>query len=368
MASGQFGVQMQDLGKIQNDWLGLSQKLDELNQRLGSIREAITRATEIDLASSAIAGIPGIGTAYDVVKDVKEIKARADALAQFKEQLTKELADDAQKILGVMKEYQDIEQKIEDELKKKQQPVATPPAPVAPTPGPAPKPVLAGGAGDGGGGGDSGGGGGGSHGGGGHSGGGHSGGGGGDTGGGGGGGGGGNTGTYQPGHGNGNWGTTGNWGSHTRQGGGVETAPKLEGLPQDRQDALNRALERINHRIGYSQTAFTNGYRDDCSGFVSAAWGLPTPGRTTWTLMQGDVSHRISKDDLQPGDALIAGDHTVLFGGWADAAHTKYIALEDNGSQGTISHVIPYPYYARDANSEAAGGHPYLPYRRNGMS
>ncbi|GAA2139489.1 hypothetical protein GCM10009760_21860 [Kitasatospora kazusensis] len=363
MASGQFGVQMQDLGKIQNDWVQLSQKLDELNQKLGSIREAITRATEIDLASSAIAGIPGIGTAYDVVKDVKELKARADALGQVKEKLTKELADDAQKILGVMKEYQDTEAKIEEDLKKQQHPVTPPTAPKPPSP----PTKLAGGAGDGGsgdggggggggdtgGGGDSGGGGGGGHHGGGHS--------------GGGGGGGGDTGTYQPGQGNGNWGTTGNWGSHTRQGAGVETAPKTDGLPQARTDILNRALERINHRIGYSQTAFTNGYRDDCSGFVSAAWGLPTPGRTTWTLMQGDVSHQITKDELQPGDALIAGDHTVLFGGWADAAHTKYIALEDNGSQGTVSHVIPYPYYSRDAGSEASAGHPYLPYRRNGM-
>ncbi|WP_052681905.1 hypothetical protein [Saccharothrix sp. ST-888] len=364
MGSDQFGVQLQDLAKIQRDWQQLSQKLAELNAKLSSIQSEIERAAAIDLAASPLAGIAGFGIAYDVVKDAKEISQRAKALGQLKEQLTKELAADAKNIQLVIKEYEQAEQKIKEGLGKIKHP--SDPAP------PAPKP-SGGGGGGGSHGGGSGGGGGGSHGGGGGGGGGghgHGGGGGGGEG----GGGGGGNGSYPSGHGTGDWKTTGNWDAwspgkhHTTTGAGVETEPKTDGLSQDRKDALERALDRVRHNIGYSQSAFTNGYRDDCSGFVSAAWGLETPGLNTWGLMGSGVAHRITKDDLQPGDALIAGDHTVLFGGWADAAHTKYIALEDNGSQGTVSHVIPYPYYSGDAGSEAAAGHPYVPYRRNGMN
>ncbi|WP_354641735.1 hypothetical protein [Kitasatospora camelliae] len=103
----------------------------------------------------------------------------------------------------------------------------------------------------------------------------------------------------------------------------------------------------------------TNGYRVDCSGLVSCAWGLPGPGLDTYGLMGSKISHRIDKEDLKPGDAMIMGDHTVLFGGWANKEHTRYIAIEDSGSQGCVSHEIPYPYYHGDQR--------YKPYRRNGV-
>jgi len=60
-------------------------------------------------------------------------------------------------------------------------------------------------------------------------------------------------------------------------------------------------------------------YRSDCSGFVSWAWGLPAPGRTTDEFAPADttVSFVINGSDLQPGDALnIPGDHIVLFVSW----------------------------------------------------
>ena len=66
-------------------------------------------------------------------------------------------------------------------------------------------------------------------------------------------------------------------------------------------------------------------YGNDCSGFVSAAWGISR--HTTRSLP--DVSREISYNDLQPGDILNkAGSHVVLFGGWADSAKTKMIILE----------------------------------------
>lgn len=60
-------------------------------------------------------------------------------------------------------------------------------------------------------------------------------------------------------------------------------------------------------------------YRSDCSGFVSATWGLDAPGMNTWGLCDGSVAREISFDELQPGDAVIKCDqHVMLFRGWID--------------------------------------------------
>jgi MYXO-CTERM domain-containing protein len=62
-----------------------------------------------------------------------------------------------------------------------------------------------------------------------------------------------------------------------------------------------------------------NPYRSDCSGFVSWAWDLPSPGRTTSEFAPADttVSYAIDGNDMEPGDAVnIPGDHMVLFVSW----------------------------------------------------
>lgn len=340
MAGDQFGVELGDLKKLQKDWHTASERVGEISQKLGEIQAAIVRAGAIDLAGAAAlvgpALLAGISTAYEVLADVHSIESKADALAQVQEKLTLDLASDAQKLQTVADEYARVERENEKKMKKHHKHHPAPPGP------------------------------------------GHSGGGGhtssGGSGGGSGAGGSTHTSSDSFDHkGDGTWQTVGNWDAwspgthHTTQGAGVIKAPDTSGLPEPRRDILDRALGRIKHRIGYSQSATTNGYRDDCSGFVSAAWGLKQPGTNTYGLMDSQYSHRISENDLQPGDALIAGDHVVLFGGWANAEHTEYIALEDNGSQGTVSHVIPYPYYSGDAAHEKSIGQPYLPYRRNGL-
>ncbi|TSB19698.1 hypothetical protein [Streptomyces benahoarensis] len=335
MADHTFGVELAELDKIQHDWQSASKHMGELNQQLSDIKSTLVKAAAIDLAAAPIAQLPGFGIAYQVLTDVKEILQITERLEERKGLLLEELAEDAKKIKQVKDEYEANEKKIEDKLKK---------AKDAGKHDDSPPPGHHSGSGNGTGrtGDDDGG-----HGGGGPA--------------------------PAQGQGDGKWKTEGDWDAwspgkhHTTTGAGVETAPDTSGLPQERKDIVDRALERVNHRIGYSQSATTNGYRDDCSGFVSAAWGLKPPGLNTYGLMGSDTAHQITKDDLQPGDALVAGDHTVLFGGWADASHTKYVALEDNGSQGTVSHVIPYPYYSGDAAQERAGGHPYVPYRRNGL-
>lgn len=109
-----------------------------------------------------------------------------------------------------------------------------------------------------------------------------------------------------------------------------------------------RAKRWADLRLGYSMTGFHDGYRTDCSGLVSMAWGLPRPGLTTVTLPE--VSRPIDKEELRPGDILLnrspgAIGHTLIFTGWADAAHSRYHAYEESASKGAHRDTIPYPYW-----------------------
>ncbi|MGO4748627.1 hypothetical protein AB4212_08350 [Streptomyces sp. 2MCAF27] len=63
-------------------------------------------------------------------------------------------------------------------------------------------------------------------------------------------------------------------------------------------------------------------YRQDCSGFVSMAWQLPS-SETTYSLMPSgesdhDITTRISTAELQPGDILNSPEHVVIFDRWID--------------------------------------------------
>ena len=81
----------------------------------------------------------------------------------------------------------------------------------------------------------------------------------------------------------------------------------------------------------------------DCSAFVSKVWSVSR--QTTDTL--ANVSHPISKDELQAGDALNLttardpeGDgHVRLFDRWADASHTRMYVYEETPPR-SIHHVI----------------------------
>jgi hypothetical protein len=84
-------------------------------------------------------------------------------------------------------------------------------------------------------------------------------------------------------------------------------------------------------RTGNDASPIWDPYRTDCSGFVSWAWGLAAPGRTTtgFAPFNKDITSVINVDDLQPGDALNNASHVILFGGWANAAHTQARLLEE---------------------------------------
>lgn len=91
-----------------------------------------------------------------------------------------------------------------------------------------------------------------------------------------------------------------------------------------RSSIIARGQDWVDKNVPYNKTY--DGYRTDCSGFVSMAWGLPRPGHTTSTL--GEVSKTISKGELQSGDALLcAGTHVTLFVSWADSSKNSYVMM-----------------------------------------
>jgi hypothetical protein len=134
-----------------------------------------------------------------------------------------------------------------------------------------------------------------------------------------------------------------------------ETA--LGTLSRVRRQMIARAEHWVAQRIPYNQGLWHEGYRTDCSGYVSMCWGL-RDSLVTSTMPQ--IAHRIAKEDLRPGDILLNTDvatgHVILFDRWADYAHNSYVGYE-LCPQGTLHHVIPYPYYS--------GFGVYEPYRYN---
>ena len=123
--------------------------------------------------------------------------------------------------------------------------------------------------------------------------------------------------------------------------------------------AIARAQSWVDERVPYSQTAYRSNqfgtYRQDCSGYVSLAWGLPT-SFTTYTLPS--VAHPISKDQLRAGDIMLKPGHTLIFDKWADESRTSYWAYEQMRPGRIATHyVVPYPYWP--------GQGVFVPYRKD---
>ncbi|MGW1592856.1 peptidoglycan-binding protein [Streptomyces sp. NPDC002343] len=145
---------------------------------------------------------------------------------------------------------------------------------------------------------------------------------------------------------------------------GPEKAP-AEPIPATtRTDIIKRAKTWVTAKVPYSMTAYwSDGYRQDCSGYVSMAWGLPG---NEWTGSLGRFGVRITKAQLQPGDILLfhnpdnpeKGSHVVIFGGWTDHTHTYYTAYEQTPPHAR-SQATPYPYWS---NTDK-----YVPYRYKGL-
>ena len=79
---------------------------------------------------------------------------------------------------------------------------------------------------------------------------------------------------------------------------------------------ITNAKTWLNPSIPYSKSKYhTDGYRTDCSGYVSMAWELGT-SETTSTLT--NYATPITKDELKAGDVLLSGSHVLIFDSWAN--------------------------------------------------
>ncbi|SFE88551.1 hypothetical protein SAMN05216251_10656 [Actinacidiphila alni] len=137
-------------------------------------------------------------------------------------------------------------------------------------------------------------------------------------------------------------------------------APAVAPLRLTRDQIIQRARTWTSAKVPYSMTAYwKDGYRQDCSGFVSMAWGL---GTSAWTGNLADYGVRITKSELAPGDILLFhnaadpehGSHTIIFGGWVDDAHTAYTGYEQT-VPATRVQTTPYAYWSNSGK--------YIPYR-----
>ncbi|MFJ3904190.1 peptidoglycan-binding protein [Streptomyces sp. NPDC090025] len=131
-----------------------------------------------------------------------------------------------------------------------------------------------------------------------------------------------------------------------------------------RAEIINRAKTWVTASVPYSMERYwSDGYRQDCSGYISMAWNLRS---NEWTGSLDRFADRIDRADLQPGDILLfhnpanptRGSHVTIFGGWTDYTHTSYIAYEQTKPR-TRKQATPLAYWE---NSDR-----YLAYRYKGV-
>ncbi|WP_151476482.1 peptidoglycan-binding protein [Streptomyces albicerus] len=139
---------------------------------------------------------------------------------------------------------------------------------------------------------------------------------------------------------------------------------KVKAPPTTRAEIINRAKVWVEAAVPYSMSEYwSDGYRQDCSGYVSMAWNL---GGNEWTGSLHTYGVRISKDQLQPGDILLfhnpadpeKGSHVVIFGGWTDYTRSHYLAYEQTRPH-TRRQATPYAYWSHSDR--------YLAYQYKGV-
>jgi hypothetical protein len=131
-----------------------------------------------------------------------------------------------------------------------------------------------------------------------------------------------------------------------------------------RAQIMARAQLWVSEQVPYSEVEWYTDqdgtYRQDCSGFVSMAWGL-NQNTDFWTGNLNLVSSTIPAADLLPGDILLSVKHTILFAGWADSDHTTFDYYEES-HPGTVAH------YVTDAPLGAFLDNGFAPFRYDGVT
>lgn len=131
-----------------------------------------------------------------------------------------------------------------------------------------------------------------------------------------------------------------------------------------RSEIINRAKLWVTAQVPYSMEKYwSDGYRQDCSGYISMAWNLRS---NEWTGSLDRFADRVDRTELQPGDILLfhnpanptRGSHVTIFGGWTDYTHTSYIAYEQTKPR-TRRQATPLAYWE---NSNR-----YVAYRYKGV-
>ncbi|MFG2332221.1 peptidoglycan-binding protein [Streptomyces sp. NPDC048604] len=160
-------------------------------------------------------------------------------------------------------------------------------------------------------------------------------------------------------------GTSGNPGPPSASPTPANTQISPETLPRStRAEIINRAKLWVSAQVPYSMSTYwSDGYRQDCSGYISMAWNLRS---NEWTGSLARYGTPIDRTELQPGDILLfhnpdnptRGSHVTIFGGWTDYTHTSYVAYEQTKPR-TRKQATPMAYWN---NSER-----YLAYRYKGV-
>ncbi|MGW0691302.1 peptidoglycan-binding protein [Streptomyces sp. NPDC002738] len=131
-----------------------------------------------------------------------------------------------------------------------------------------------------------------------------------------------------------------------------------------RTDIIKRAKKWVSEQVPYSMAKYwSDGYRQDCSGYVSMAWKLRS---NEWTGSLAKFGTKIAREELQPGDILLFhnkanptnGSHVTIFGGWTDYTHSHYSAYEQTPSH-TRKRTTPMAYWSHSGS--------YIPYRYKGL-
>jgi len=131
-------------------------------------------------------------------------------------------------------------------------------------------------------------------------------------------------------------------------------SPKINStktLSDQNSPILIRARIWVQAKVPYGSFGFHNnpayydGYKADCSGFVSYAWGLQAPGIGTNQFVSENYATVIPISDLHPGDVLnndqadTAG-HMVIFVKWLDRTKNIFEAYDLNTDPGYTSEKI----------------------------
>ncbi|WEH41666.1 peptidoglycan-binding protein [Streptomyces sp. AM 2-1-1] len=132
-----------------------------------------------------------------------------------------------------------------------------------------------------------------------------------------------------------------------------------------RREIIARAKTWVAAKVPYTMEEYwSDGYRQDCSGYVSMAWDL---GGNEWTGSLSAYGTPIARAELEPGDILLfhnpadpaKGSHVTIFGGWTNGAHSQYMAYEQT-PPATRKKPTPLAYWSHSDQ--------YTAYRYNGLT